>query len=215
MHARDSNGSHGCVAYGFMWLQFDVRGDVQGLLSAHPMTPVISLHHLEAIYPLFPNHTRAQALAHLMDAVNVSPLNIFQQSICYDAEKRWSFSVSWGYVIHVYKGIIAPNVLEVPTLTFLSWHKRRESYAFPLNTRPRARDICNEPSSYYMDHVNNTEEGGLTRISYRKGDRLNRIRVCRQKLLPMSLVKDIFVESDPLGHEWIQVPLHSTPFLDL
>lgn len=185
--------------------QFDVRGDAQGLLSAHPVAPIISLHHLEAIYPLFPTNTRPEALARLMEAVNVSPYDVFQQSICYDAGRNWSFSVSWGYVIHVYKGFIAPNVLEVPTITFLSWHRRREPYAFPFSTQPRAREICEEPSSFYFDKANSTA-GGSVQTSYTKNERINRTKVCQQKLLPMSLVKDIFIESEPLRKDFIQNP---------
>ncbi|CAM6104865.1 unnamed protein product [Calypogeia fissa] len=185
--------------------QFDVRGDAQGLLSAHPLTPIISLHHLEAIYPLFPNHTRPEALAHLTEALSVSPYDIFQQAICYDSGKNWSFSVSSGYVINVYKGFIPPTQLEVPTITFLSWHRRRESYAFPFSTQPRAREICEEPSSYYMEQANG-RAGGSIQISYKKNERINRTKVCQQKLLPMSLVENIFVESEKLGREWVENP---------
>lgn len=184
--------------------QFDIRGDAQGILSAHPVAPIISIHHLEAIYPLFPNHTRPQALAHLGQALNVNPYGIFQQSICYDAGKNWSFSVSAGYVVHVHKGFIAPNVLEIPTVTFLSWHRRRESYAFPFSTQPRATEICKEPSAFYLDKSKSTVDG-YVQSTYSKNERLNR-KVCQEKLFPMSFVQDIFIESEPLEKEWIRHP---------
>ncbi|XP_052177921.1 uncharacterized protein LOC127791834 isoform X2 [Diospyros lotus] len=53
--------------------QVDIRGDIFGLLSAHPLSPLLSLHHFEALEPIFPNMTRNQAFEHLFKAVNVDP----------------------------------------------------------------------------------------------------------------------------------------------
>jgi hypothetical protein len=183
--------------------QFDVRGDVSGLLSSHPVTPIVTLHHLDAIYPIFPGLNRSASLERLVRAIEVSPHQVFQQSICYDQEKNWSFSLSWGYLINVYRGFVAPNVLEVPTITFLSWHRRREPYAFPFSTQTRAREICEEPSTYYMSQ---TVDGDEIRTVYSKIDRPNRAKACLEKLHPISLIKNIIVDSKALPREWVQNP---------
>ncbi|KAL3619246.1 hypothetical protein CASFOL_036816 [Castilleja foliolosa] len=45
--------------------QYDVHGNLFGLLAAHPITPLVSLHHLDVVEPIFPNVTRLQALKRL------------------------------------------------------------------------------------------------------------------------------------------------------
>lgn len=188
--------------------QVDLMGDLNGFLAAHPLTPIVSLHHIEAIFPLFPGTTRAQGLKRLTKAIRVDPHNILQQSICYDPKKEWSFSVSWGYLVHVYKGFIPPHELEVPQLTFMSWHKRRESYAFPMNTRPRPREICDEPANFFMVDAKKLNDS-LSYSAYVKVERPNRVRSCQEKLMPISLVDKIFIENEPIGNEWFQVK-HTT-----
>ncbi|KAK6158219.1 hypothetical protein DH2020_005533 [Rehmannia glutinosa] len=47
-----------------VWL-YDVYGNLFGLLAAHPVTPLVTLHHLDVVEPIFPNVTRVQALQRL------------------------------------------------------------------------------------------------------------------------------------------------------
>ena len=77
-------------------MQYDVYGDLLGLLGAHPVSPLVSLHHLDVVQPIFPRMTRVRALRHLMESVNQDSGSIMQQSICYDKQNFWSISVSWG-----------------------------------------------------------------------------------------------------------------------
>lgn len=42
--------------------QYDVHGNLFGLLAAHPVAPLVSLHHLEVVEPIFPNVTRVEPL---------------------------------------------------------------------------------------------------------------------------------------------------------
>ncbi|TYI94663.1 hypothetical protein E1A91_D02G220600v1 [Gossypium mustelinum] len=49
--------------------QVDVRGSIFGMLTAHPLSPLVSLHHLDAMDPIFPNMDRTRALEHLFKAV--------------------------------------------------------------------------------------------------------------------------------------------------
>ncbi|GAB4824446.1 hypothetical protein Ancab_007332 [Ancistrocladus abbreviatus] len=41
--------------------QIDLLGDISGYLSALPQFPFISLHHLDAIDPLFPSMNRSES----------------------------------------------------------------------------------------------------------------------------------------------------------
>ncbi|KAJ7534071.1 hypothetical protein O6H91_13G078300 [Diphasiastrum complanatum] len=147
--------------------QFDICGDASGLLAAHPVTPLISLHHLDAIYPVFPNMSRVQALEHLNKAIQVDHGGIFQQSICYDKLKKLSFSVSWGYVVQVARGIVLPQEFEVPTRTFTSWHRKNDEVSYAFNTRSAAKDSCKQPVLFYMQDVFSGADG-LSTSNYTK-----------------------------------------------
>ncbi|CAH9116477.1 unnamed protein product [Cuscuta europaea] len=54
--------------------QIDVRGDIFGILSAHPLSLAASLHHLDKVEPIFPNMSRIQAIEHLFKAVYIGNL---------------------------------------------------------------------------------------------------------------------------------------------
>jgi len=66
----------------FNWCtQMDINGDATGLLAAHPLAPLVSIHHLDVINPIFPNtRTQAAALAHLLEAGRLEQASLLQQS---------------------------------------------------------------------------------------------------------------------------------------
>ncbi|KAK8616379.1 hypothetical protein V6N13_017931 [Hibiscus sabdariffa] len=100
--------------------QFDVRGNAYGLLAAHPLTPLVSLHHIDHIDPIFPNITTTKEMQHF-HAAEVDSQRILQQTICYNRQFSRTVSVSWGYAIQVYnKHIPLPDILPVPE-TFRQW----------------------------------------------------------------------------------------------
>eukprot|EP01018_Ginkgo_biloba_P021280 Gb_10284 [translate_table: standard] len=134
--------------------QYDIYGNLFGLLAAHPVTPLVSLHHLDIVEPIFPNLTRVQALQHLSKPIKLDSAGILQQSICYDRVREWSFSVSWGYAIQIFRGIFSPRELEMPSRTFLNWYKRADFTAYAFNTRPVTRHPCQKPFVFYMKDVN-------------------------------------------------------------
>eukprot|EP01018_Ginkgo_biloba_P038741 Gb_04360 [translate_table: standard] len=90
----------------------DLQKDIFGILTAHPIAPMVSLHHLDNVAP-FPNMTRAAALRHMMDAVRIDPNSVVQHS-CYGNSRNWTISVSWGYAIQVYDTVELPHLLEYP-----------------------------------------------------------------------------------------------------
>ncbi|KAJ4969894.1 hypothetical protein NE237_002993 [Protea cynaroides] len=133
--------------------QYDVYGDLLGLLAAHPVTPLVSLHHLDVVDPIFPGMTRTQAIQQLSESIRLDSASIMQQSICYDKRKYWSISVSWGYVVQIIRGIISPRELEMPTRTFLNWYKRADYTAYAFNTRPVTKHPCQKPYIFYMKTI--------------------------------------------------------------
>ncbi|CAI9776404.1 unnamed protein product [Fraxinus pennsylvanica] len=137
--------------------QFDVHGDISGLLSAHPQAPLVSLHHLDYINPIFPYMNQKESLNHLMEAAKIDESRLLQQSICYDKPKNWSFSISWGYSVQLYEAIFLPSMLQRPLQTFTPWSK----YVWPLflfNTRIPSKNRCKARHFFFFDSVENKSD---------------------------------------------------------
>ncbi|XP_042028398.1 glycoprotein-N-acetylgalactosamine 3-beta-galactosyltransferase 1-like [Salvia splendens] len=64
-------------------IYIDFTGDISGLLSAHPHSPLVSLHHLDAVEPLFPSTNRTESLSLLKQAAAVDESRLLQPSTCY------------------------------------------------------------------------------------------------------------------------------------
>ncbi|XP_047323180.1 uncharacterized protein LOC124926901 [Impatiens glandulifera] len=151
--------------------QYDVYGDLFGLLAAHPLTPLVSLHHLDVVEPIFPNMTRLEALNHLQLPMNLDSAGLMQQSICYDTERKWTITVSWGFAVQVIRGLLPPREVEMPSRTFLNWYKRADFKAYSLNTRPVSRNPCQKAFVFYLSKARLDSWTNQTVSSYRKDHR--------------------------------------------
>lgn len=116
--------------------QIDIRDDPFGLLAAHPMAPLVSLHHLEYVQPLFPNQSQLESLRMLTTAYKVDPSRTMQQAFCYYQRYKWSISVSWAYAVQIYPWLLSAKDLETPLQTFRTW-RSWSSGPFTFNTRDR------------------------------------------------------------------------------
>ncbi|XP_027348220.1 uncharacterized protein LOC113859713 [Abrus precatorius] len=147
--------------------QVDLRGNTFGLLAAHPMSPLLSLHHPEYTDPIFPNMTTTQALNHLFEAANVDSERMLQQAICYDKWFSWTISVSWGYAVQIFPNrMFVSDVLKVQE-TFKQWKKGNmlaKSYTF--NTRELHPDPCKRSTIFYLDNVSSNKDDIIS--SYKK-----------------------------------------------
>ncbi|KAG7956517.1 hypothetical protein I3843_11G128200 [Carya illinoinensis] len=130
--------------------QYDVYGNLFGLLAAHPVAPLVSLHHLDVVEPIFPNVTRVQALQRLTVPMKLDSAGLMQQSICYDQSKRWTISVSWGFAVQIFRGVFSPREIEMPARTFLNWYRKADYTAYAFNTRPVSRNPCQKPFVFYL-----------------------------------------------------------------
>ncbi|KAF5179536.1 glycosyltransferase [Thalictrum thalictroides] len=146
--------------------QFDIRGNPYGLLAAHPIAPLISLHHLDAVTPLFPNNTRLDSLKLLLGAYQVDPGRILQHSFCHDLERNWSISVSWGYSVQIYPSLLNAKVLGAALLTFKTWRSWNDA-PFSFDTRMISSDPCERPILYFLDRVDELGNGE-TLTSYKR-----------------------------------------------
>ncbi|KAK6919398.1 Protein of unknown function DUF604 [Dillenia turbinata] len=134
--------------------QVDMRGNLFGMLSAHPLSLLVSLHHVGSIDPIFPNKNRTEALRHLFEAVDVDSARILQQSVCYDHSNLLTISIAWGFAIEVYEGnLLLPDLLPL-WRTFMPW--RRNRYVDPhymFNVREYSKDPCERPALFFLESV--------------------------------------------------------------
>ncbi|KAL9145130.1 hypothetical protein ABFS82_13G019800 [Erythranthe guttata] len=146
--------------------QVDIRGNLFGFLSSHPLSLIASLHHIDAIEPLFPNMSRIHSLEHLFKAVRFDPARIFQQTVCYDKTNSLTVSISWGYSVQVYEGNQNLPELLSSQRTFRPWNRGKNvaSSRFMFNTRKFDSDPCNRNRSvvYFMDNVVDDANGVWT-----------------------------------------------------
>ncbi|XP_040994124.1 uncharacterized protein LOC121240690 [Juglans microcarpa x Juglans regia] len=184
--------------------QYDVYGDLLGLLGAHPITPLVSLHHLDVVEPIFPRTTRVKALQHLMQSIRLDSANIMQQSICYDKKRYWSISVSWGYVVQILRGVISPRELEMPTRTFLNWYRKADYTAYAFNTRPVTKHPCQKPFVFYMrfSRYDRSKKQIIGVYSPQK----SRNPACRWKMDSPEKIDSIVVLKRPDPHRWQKSP---------
>ncbi|KAL2488956.1 hypothetical protein Fot_42248 [Forsythia ovata] len=148
--------------------QIDVHSDISGLLSAHPQSPLLSLHHLDFVNPIFPYMNQNESLNHLMEAAKTDESRLLQQSICYHKPKNWSFSISWGYTVQLYEAIFPPSILQRPLQTFTPWSKSVWPL-FVFNTRIPSKNPCEAPRVFFFDSVENRSgDHFITSYSRRK-----------------------------------------------
>lgn len=150
----------------FWSLQFDIRGSAYGLLAAHPLAPLVSLHHLENLEPLFPNHNQIDSLKSINQAYQVDPPRIFQQTFCHDSKRKWSISIAWGYTVQLYPLLLPAKDLQTPEQTFKTWRSWSNG-PFTFNTRPVEPDPCKRPVVFMLEQANaGSGKGSLT--SYKR-----------------------------------------------
>lgn len=131
-------------------LQMDIRGSPFGFLAAHPFAPLISLHHLDYVQPIFPDTNRVDSVKKLINAHKSDPSRTLQHSICYDLSRQWSVSISWGYAVQLYPYMLTGKELNTPLQTFLTWGTWSMG-PFTFNTRVMSLDRCQRPLVYYYN----------------------------------------------------------------
>ncbi|KAF9615565.1 hypothetical protein IFM89_024654 [Coptis chinensis] len=184
--------------------QYDVYGNLFGLLSAHPVTPLVTLHHLDVVEPIFPNVTRVQALKRLTVPMKLDSAGLMQQSICYDKEKTWTVSVSWGFAVQIIRGVFSPREMEMPSRTFLNWYRRADYTAYAFNTRPVSRNLCQKPFVFYMSAAKYNSSSNQTVSEYVR----HRVPhpACKWKMADPTVVDRILVYKRPDPHLWKKSP---------
>ncbi|GFZ06705.1 fringe-like protein [Actinidia rufa] len=165
-----------------MAMQYDVYGNLFGLLAAHPV----------------------EALQRLKIPMKLDSAGLIQQSICYDSAKKWTVSVSWGFAVQVFRSILSPREIEMPSRTFLNWYRRADYTAYAFNTRPVSRNPCQKPFVFYLSKARLDSSTNQTVSEY------SRHRVthppCRWKMPDPADLDRVEVYKKPDPHLWYKSP---------
>ncbi|KAH8955644.1 hypothetical protein BDL97_08G151600 [Sphagnum fallax] len=191
-------------------VEFDVFGNAHGLLAAHPVTPFISMHHLELIEPVFPGLTALEGLKQLMTAMRTDPGNFLQQSICYDHELGLSFSISLGYVAQVFPQIILPRTLTTVETSFTAWNHDNHDLEFSFDTQPVPMSTCKQPFLFYMEEMHAVESNRQTVSMYKrysKVDEAKKHAYCWLHHMAPQRLKQITVVTGFVAMQWYMVSL--------
>ncbi|KAG6725925.1 hypothetical protein I3842_02G054500 [Carya illinoinensis] len=149
--------------------QIDLHNDISGLLSAHPQSPFLSLHHIDTINPIFPTMNRSESINHLMKAAKVDQSRLLQQTICYHRPSNWSFSISWGYSAYIYENILPRSILWRPLETFRPWRRNVRPPLYMFNTWWPSNNPCEAPHVFFRDSIEyNTQQNQIVTTYIRK-----------------------------------------------
>lgn len=188
--------------------QFDIRGSAFGLLTAHPVSPFVSLHHVGVVEPIFPGLETLDSLRLLVKAMQVEPSSFLQQSICYQPKHKLSFSISLGYAVQVYPRIVSPRELQKAERTFRAWNSLDFEAEFDINTRP-SPSVCDQPFTFYLEEIQQEERTGSVLSLYRRHgaiDDLKKKEFCWSHMFSPVKVQQIRVLNKPLDWHWYLVP---------
>eukprot|EP00250_Pteridium_aquilinum_P022244 c25332_g1_i1 orf=146-1666(+) len=187
--------------------QFDIHGNAFGLLAAHPIAPFISMHHLDEINPVFPDYSALDGLHHLTKAMHTEPSSFLQRCICYDHDKRLTFSISSGYVVQVFPYVLLPRDLERAEITFKAWNMKAGGGEFDFDTRTAIKSVCNRPFLFFLDEI--YREGSNVVSIYKRDmttDSQKRWSFCPFVAPLQRKVQQIQVISKPMDKHWFKVP---------
>ncbi|KAL1222154.1 hypothetical protein V5N11_011033 [Cardamine amara subsp. amara] len=187
--------------------QWDIKGDAHGLLSTHPIAPFVSIHHVEAVNPLYPGLSTLDSLKLFTKAMSLDPKSVLQRSICYDHTNRLTFAISLGYVVQVFPSILLPRDLERAELSFSAWNGISQPNEFDVDIKLPISSLCKKPIRFFLKEVG--REGNATLGMYTRSlikDDLKRKVLCFPRSLPLHKVEKIQVLGFPLSKTWHLAP---------
>ncbi|XP_065859334.1 uncharacterized protein [Euphorbia lathyris] len=185
--------------------QFDVYGNAFGLLAAHPVAPIVSLHHIDIIEPIFPGVDRVEALRKLQNPIKLDSAALMQQTICYDPTRKWTISVSWGFAVQIIRGIVSAREIERPARTFLNWYKTADQSGFATNTRPVSKNTCQRPFVYALSYASYIGSDHNQTVSEYVGNGIPNPR-CGWKVANPSQIQRVVVYKTPDPNLWDKAP---------
>ncbi|KAE8663798.1 NAD(H) kinase 1-like isoform X1 [Hibiscus syriacus] len=103
-----------------------------------------------------------------MKAAKFDQSRLLQQTICYHKPTNWSFTVAWGYSVHVYETVMPRSFLRKPLETFQPFKKSARPPLYMFNTRlPWVDPSCQAAHAFFLESVERSG-GGFVKNMYRR-----------------------------------------------
>lgn len=155
-----------------------------------------------------------EALERLKAPMKLDSAGLMQQSMCYDKSRKLTVSVSWGYVVQIFTGLVSARELEMPARTFVSWYRKSDETGFSFNTRGIAKNGCERANVYvFTNAIYNTltNETASEYVKDVEKDHWN----CKQEVVDSSLIQRVVVYKQTDPHLWdkVSVCLHNTLYV--
>ncbi|KAK6137396.1 hypothetical protein DH2020_028868 [Rehmannia glutinosa] len=128
---------------------------------------------------------------------------VWLQSICYDKKNGWTVSVSWGFAVQIFRGVLSPREIEMPSRAFLNWYRRADYTAYAFNTRPVARNPCQKPFVFYLSEAKMESNRNRTVSEYTR----HRVPhpLCKWKMADPTQIDRVEVYKKPDPQLWDRV----------
>ena len=123
------------------------------MMATHPIAPFISTHHLDEVGCFFPRYNALDGLHHLMNGMQTEPISFLQRCVCYDWEKKLTYSISLGYVVQVNPYVLLPYYLERPKITFKAWNKKDGGGKFDFDTQTTINSHYHKHLLFFLDKI--------------------------------------------------------------
>ncbi|KAK3025058.1 hypothetical protein RJ639_044862, partial [Escallonia herrerae] len=163
--------------------QFDVCGNVFGLLAAHPIAPLVSLHHLDVIDPIFPNVNQVEALQRLKVPKSSIQLASCNSPYAMISPRNGPYQ-SHGATRSNYLGaLISARLIERPARTFLNWYPDADQVGFEFNSRPVSDSICESTMLYLLSkslYNPSTNQTAKCKGGEADPSQIHRVEVCKK-----------------------------------
>ena len=130
--------------------QFDLKGDLTGILEAHPQAPVGSLHHLQMLNPVFPNESFDVGIKRLLQASTILHTAVLQQFVALNRQRQWTFSIAHGFSVRWWaKNKLTPWVRKVE-ITFDRFQDKQHNgpHDWTFDSR-RKHPLCKHYDVFY------------------------------------------------------------------
>lgn len=132
--------------------QFDLEGDIRGILEQHPPRPLVTLHHLPSLDPFYPHLSLDQGVSLALQASSVLGESFVQQHVMVNRANQWTFSLAHGFSLKWFDRSKLVTWMKSVEITFNRFMKKKHHGAgdWTFDTKKRLTR-CKQYDVFYWN----------------------------------------------------------------